>query len=259
MRMIKWFQMFHQYERYSNGEEVEVPIQQLRYWANNLRKNSASLNEEQRTLLNGINFPWKIRNTSISIKREGEKETELLSSDVVVTDQKVNSLIKYEVQSHVSINQNETIVNHDKIESSQIDTKNCSFVSDTQVIENGKNLVIVIDLSVKENESRQKQSVIRSRRSLTDIELVGSPNKVLLVYPFVGGERIEKVASDMMSGFGPETKFCSDDLLSQQHDGCTSRAHYVTITEEDRAKYNPGQFLNDTLIDFWMKWYVCIE
>jgi len=32
------------------------------------------------------------------------------------------------------------------------------------------------------------------------------------------------------------------------------RDHYITIGKEDVGRLEPGQFLNDTLIDFWMKW-----
>jgi hypothetical protein len=32
------------------------------------------------------------------------------------------------------------------------------------------------------------------------------------------------------------------------------RAHYLTIRKEDMDRLEPGEFLNDTLIDFWMEW-----
>lgn len=32
------------------------------------------------------------------------------------------------------------------------------------------------------------------------------------------------------------------------------RAHYLTIRKEDVDRLEPGEFLNDTLIDFWMEW-----
>jgi hypothetical protein len=33
-----------------------------------------------------------------------------------------------------------------------------------------------------------------------------------------------------------------------------SRGHYLTIREEDLSRLSPGEFLNDTLVDFWMQW-----
>ena len=37
------------------------------------------------------------------------------------------------------------------------------------------------------------------------------------------------------------------------------RAHYLTIRREDTDRLAPGEFLNDTLIDFWMEWYVAFH
>jgi hypothetical protein len=34
------------------------------------------------------------------------------------------------------------------------------------------------------------------------------------------------------------------------------RAHFLTVRVEDYERLEPGEFLNDTLIDFWMQWYV---
>jgi hypothetical protein len=56
MRTSNWLYMFHQYERYASGEECEVPVKKLRYWANYTRKNVTSLTEEQQSVLNGINL-----------------------------------------------------------------------------------------------------------------------------------------------------------------------------------------------------------
>jgi hypothetical protein len=36
----------------------------------------------------------------------------------------------------------------------------------------------------------------------------------------------------------------------------SARAHFLTIRQEDFDRLEPGEFLNDTLIDFWMQWYV---
>eukprot|EP00985_Skeletonema_marinoi_P016788 scaffold9065_cov239-Skeletonema_marinoi.AAC.1 len=34
----------------------------------------------------------------------------------------------------------------------------------------------------------------------------------------------------------------------------SARTHYITIREDDIERLAPGEFLNDTLVDFWMKW-----
>lgn len=34
----------------------------------------------------------------------------------------------------------------------------------------------------------------------------------------------------------------------------SARTHYITIREDDIERLDPGEFLNDALVDFWMKW-----
>jgi len=34
----------------------------------------------------------------------------------------------------------------------------------------------------------------------------------------------------------------------------TKRAHHVTVRDGDYERLSPGQFLNDTLVDLWMRW-----
>jgi hypothetical protein len=54
----------------------------------------------------------------------------------------------------------------------------------------------------------------------------------------------------------------SDDAETAENDKGDSneqakpRAHFLTIREEENERLQPGEFLNDTLIDFWMQWYV---
>ena len=34
----------------------------------------------------------------------------------------------------------------------------------------------------------------------------------------------------------------------------SARTHYITIRDDDINRLEPGEFLNDSLVDFWMKW-----
>ena len=34
----------------------------------------------------------------------------------------------------------------------------------------------------------------------------------------------------------------------------SSRTHYITIRQDDKERLCPGEFLNDSLVDFWMRW-----
>jgi hypothetical protein len=102
---------------------------------------------------------------------------------------------------------------------------------------------------------------------------------ILLVYPYAGDkERIEK-ASDGLHEAGaksmleqeskvdetsttkepprsvspvPETSEDSSD--NRQAIKTRNRAHYLTVRVEDYERLDPGEWLNDTLIDFWMQW-----
>ena len=60
----------------------------------------------------------------------------------------------------------------------------------------------------------------------------------------------------------------TDDVIIKTHLGLVSgakkkdakgaaRQHYVTIRVEDYERLEPREWLNDSLVDFWMQWYVC--
>ena len=34
----------------------------------------------------------------------------------------------------------------------------------------------------------------------------------------------------------------------------SGRKHYMTIREDDKDRLTEGQYLNDALVDFWMRW-----
>jgi len=34
----------------------------------------------------------------------------------------------------------------------------------------------------------------------------------------------------------------------------TARTHYLTLRQDEMERLEPGEFLNDTLIDFFMRW-----
>jgi len=78
--------------------------------------------------------------------------------------------------------------------------------------------------------------------------------KIILVYPFVGGDRIEEAAKDLKLSSVDEKKLSLEELTTLQQEATTGRAHILTITGEDRDRLEPGEFLNDTLVDFWMRW-----
>ncbi len=82
----------------------------------------------------------------------------------------------------------------------------------------------------------------RKRRLSTK---TSTSNKVLVVYPF-------KIEEEILNAIPAELRALSDVIFSMQESGTSKRDHYLTITESDKSRLEPGQFLNDTLVDFWM-------
>jgi len=85
-------------------------------------------------------------------------------------------------------------------------------------------------------------------------------NRVLLVYPFNGPEQdIEEAAKDLNqvsikienATNGSFQADLADSIETQEK---SVRAHYLTIRDEDRWRLINDEFLNDTLVDFWMQW-----
>jgi len=101
---------------------------------------------------------------------------------------------------------------------------------------------------------------------------VDAENKLLVVYPFPFGvdEAVLKEAASGLKELGGDLLGLDDiddskppaDAAMQgvQSDveeggkGKSSRTHYVTIRDADVAMLRPGEYLNDVLVDFWMRW-----
>lgn len=101
--------------------------------------------------------------------------------------------------------------------------------------------------------------------------------ETLLVYPFpVTASEVFEAVKDLkelkgISGNDIESMDVSDDdeCKVDDLDKATStdeaennasttrgRAHYVTVLSDDYSRLDAPEFFNDTLIDFWMQWYV---
>lgn len=89
-------------------------------------------------------------------------------------------------------------------------------------------------------------------------------DEILLVFPFAGNERSFAAASsgllevdgrtDSVSGTQnvspPETQEDSMQTVSKKQ----GRRHFLTVRVEDYERLQPGEYLNDTLVDLWMLW-----
>lgn len=125
-------------------------------------------------------------------------------------------------------------------------------------------------LTDNEKEKRIRQ---RSTRSGGKSKKKDSENKLLVVYPFgVDEATLDEAASgltelggDLLGVEGAEhsaSQLVDEDTNDpsdggDDNDGKTgklTRTHYITIREDDVERLAPGQFLNDSLVDFWMRW-----
>jgi hypothetical protein len=106
----------------------------------------------------------------------------------------------------------------------------------------------------------------RNRRRTTkrNAFLDGRPSDyALLVYPFGGDPtEIEKAADGLTEAagamkIGEAVTLATPSECEDDGDGKSRhRAHFVTITVEDYDRLDPGEWLNDSLVDLWMQWYV---
>lgn len=121
-------------------------------------------------------------------------------------------------------------------------------------------------------ERERRRSVGRRTRSGGNKQKKDGDDKLLLVYPFDTDQAtLTEAASELKElggdSLGVESAHDAGQLLGaaphDQADGgditnrkgnSSSRTHFVTIRQNDKERLSPGQFLNDSLVDFWMRW-----
>jgi hypothetical protein len=128
----------------------------------------------------------------------------------------------------------------------------------------------------QEVDSRRKsvgspQSTRSKSKTKRGTKSSDKPNDVLVVFPFGAKEEVIDAAGESLheASIGCSWNMedgilsCTAEPDSDEHDesndeteNTSSRAHYLTVRHEDRDRLEVGEFLNDTLIDFWMQWYV---
>lgn len=109
-------------------------------------------------------------------------------------------------------------------------------------------------------ESAKKTQIAARNKNKLD-----GDNPLCFVFPF---EIEEEVLSQLAEGLtelsgntmGLDVDMDSNEEYSTvQRDGekeskKVRRTHYVTIRKDDVERLNPMEFLNDSLVDFWMRW-----
>jgi Ulp1 family protease len=119
----------------------------------------------------------------------------------------------------------------------------------------------------KENNNRRRST----RLSRANAKKKGkSSEKPLLVFPFKADEeefctaasrlnelKLAREPSSADSGVAsiqPQDSDLSEPQPENEKVKGSSRTHYITIREDEIERLAPGEFLNDALVDFWMKW-----
>jgi len=122
-----------------------------------------------------------------------------------------------------------------------------------------------------QKERKERISIAGRTRSGGRKKKKDSENKLLVVYPFGVDETVLSEAASGLKELGGDSlgveNVSAIDNINQPDDvqmqnssdvedvkGKSSRMHYVTIRDEDIERLCPGQFLNDTLVDFFMRW-----
>jgi Ulp1 family protease len=103
------------------------------------------------------------------------------------------------------------------------------------------------------------------KSSIIDVENKNSPinvdkqqiniatEELILEFSFAAGIAIEDAAKGLFLGEDP-FDISNDFLISLQNEKVTPRNHFVQILPKDLDKLQPGEYLNDSLLDFWMMW-----
>jgi hypothetical protein len=84
-------------------------------------------------------------------------------------------------------------------------------------------------------------------------EIIMTHNEpVALVFPFVTGIEIENASKGLHLG-EENSKISSSHILQLQQQKVAPRSHFVTVYQKDFNRLNPGQYLNDSVVDFWLQ------
>jgi len=84
-------------------------------------------------------------------------------------------------------------------------------------------------------------------------EFFFASQEVLLVYPFLGADNVEKASIGLPLCDTGDDVTCSQ-VITNQLEKTVGRNHIQTITQVDHDSLHPKSYVNDVHIDFWMLW-----
>jgi Ulp1 family protease len=117
----------------------------------------------------------------------------------------------------------------------------------------------------KETKKTTPKKATNHGRKAKIISVVGNDNKKdsdnLLVFPFILGQQIDKETSSLkmchfVNSWLDENynTLSEEEVRKCQQTLSSGHNQRVTITDYDIKTLEPGMFVNDTIIDFWMCW-----
>jgi Ulp1 family protease len=72
---------------------------------------------------------------------------------------------------------------------------------------------------------------------------------------------IERAATDLQLCMGYSTSLDEAhsvknelQLMKIQRSASSGKSHFLTLIKEDQDQLQPGKYLNDTIVEFWMQW-----
>ncbi len=126
-----------------------------------------------------------------------------------------------------------------------------------------KEYTTTLDKDAKKEADRRRSSRIGRSKSKKKGNVLEKP---LLVFPFKADEEVFSTAASNLNELREAREIPDGEsvpLIQPQDSDLnetdvkvkgSSRTHYITIREVDIERLAPGEFLNDALVDFWMKW-----
>lgn len=127
----------------------------------------------------------------------------------------------------------------------------------------------LIEDTEKENINRRRSTRL-SRANAK--KKSNTSDKPILVFPFKAGDdefftaastlkelnlaRGQTIVESERPSIQPQDSDLNEAQAENENERVkgSARTHYITIREDDMERLEPGEFLNDSLVDFWMKW-----
>lgn len=144
--------------------------------------------------------------------------------------------------------------NSNKLKEEELATYACSLLTKLKLEAEGRRKSLGSTKKFRDTRTRKKTPSAKD-------------NDILLVFPFgATDEAIDAAAYNLGEaavGCNPNSEGNVSYITARpsknyeandEAESTTARAHYLTIRQEDRERLDGAEFLNDTLIDFWMQW-----